>query len=125
VSTQPELSFEPTPKGPTVTSADIALLLNILAAGAWLKAAELRADPRFIARFGELNPEAADRRIRAIASASDGQIISYPGSPGYKLTLAATIEEIQRATAKLRHQASEMDARALQIDRVYHAKLRP
>lgn len=69
------------------------------------------------------DPEALKRRIRAIANASGGHILSYPGSPGYRLTREATIAEIQTATAKLRHQAAEMQQRALEIDRVYHAKL--
>jgi hypothetical protein len=47
----------------------------------------------------------------------------YPGSLGYRLAREAAIAEIQTATPKLRHQARERSERALQINRVYHAKL--
>jgi hypothetical protein len=123
-ATQPDL-FAPPSKAPVVSSEDVGLLLNILRGAGWMKAAMIAADFRFVNYFGKLPKDAADRKIRAIAAASTGQIISYPGSPGYKITLDATIEEIQRATAKLRHQATEMTSRALQIDRIYHCKVRP
>ena len=55
-----------------------------------------------------------------LQSASEGRIIS--GQKGYKLTVDATIQEVQHAAAWLRHQATEMNNRALQIDRVYHRK---
>ncbi len=46
-----------------------------------------------------------DRKIRSIASATP-KILSYPGSPGYKLTRQATPEEIDAArTLKTQGQA--------------------
>lgn len=126
ISGQPELNFtEPTEKGPQITSGEIGLLLNILTGAGWLKAAQIRTHEKFTAEYGILTPDDAARHIRAIANASAGQILSYPGSPGYKLTREATIKEIQTATAKLRHQATEMERRALTIDRVYHGKVQP
>lgn len=123
-ATQTEMELT-TGKAPEVSSADIGLLLNILRAAGWIKAASIATDYRFLQHFPGMKPDAAERKIRAIASASGGQVLSYPGSPGYKLTLEATIEEIQTGLNKLRHQAGEMDRRALELDRVYHCKLRP
>lgn len=61
------------------------------------------------------------RQLRAMAQALDGQIIS--GNRGYKLTKKATIEEIRACSDRLKSQAKEMTARAIQIDRVYHATI--
>lgn len=65
----------------------------------------------------------SDRKIRAVAAASEGQIIS--GQRGYRLTSEATIAEVQHSAAWLRHQALEMTRRAVEIDRVYHRKQIP
>jgi|TARA_Y100000296_G_scaffold85495_1_gene121589 hypothetical protein len=58
-------------------------------------------------------PAWSDRKIRAIAAASEGQIIS--GQKGYCLTACATNEEIRRAVAWLRSQALKMESRAADI----------
>ena|ERR1043166_9984743 len=114
---QPELF---PPKAPIVAAQEVALLLNVLTGRGWMTAQQIAATPEFAERFERVKN--IDRRIRAIANKTDGLVISYPGSPGYRLTREATIEEIQSATACLRHQAGEMGRRALQIDRVYHGK---
>jgi hypothetical protein len=103
-------------KGPRVSPEEVAALQKLLAsAGCWLTAARISALAAPDFRW-------CDRRVRAIANASEGRIIS--GQPGYKLARLATLKEIQHAIDWLRHQAKEMQARALQIDRVYHGKLR-
>jgi hypothetical protein len=111
-------------RAPVVSAEEVALLMNILAGRGWLTAGEIAQDWRFLDRYGLGKPGSVERRIRAMANASHGRVLSYPGSPGYKLTREATIEEIQTGTAKLRHQAGEMQARALELDRVYHGKER-
>ena len=58
-------------------------------------------------------PAWSDRQIRAIAAASEGQIIS--GQKGYCLTACATNEEVKRAVAWLRSQARKMESRAADI----------
>lgn len=65
----------------------------------------------------------SDRRVRTLAHASRGEIIS--GQAGYKLTREATMEEIRHARTWLRSQAREMIARSIQIDRVFHQGGRP
>ena len=101
------------------------MLLDVLTGAGWLTAEQVALKPSFLAHYEGRDQAYVERRIRAIANRTDGAVISYPGSPGYRLTLEATIEEIQAATAALRHQAGEMSKRALQIDRVYHGKKRP
>lgn len=58
----------------------------------------------------------SDRRVRRAASLSD-EIISWPGSPGYKHLQDCTREEYDRFRAATRHQAREMIARVLRADR--------
>lgn len=112
-------------KAPRISSEDVALLIRVLAGHDWMSAAEVVSTDEFQGRFWGLKKANAERRIRAIANSSDGHVLSYPGSPGYRLTIEAKIEEIQTAVSKLRHQARQMTERALQIDRVYHGKKGP
>jgi hypothetical protein len=58
----------------------------------------------------------SDRRVRKAASQSD-EVISYPGSPGYKLLSECTREEYDRFRNVTRHQAREMIGRVLRADR--------
>lgn len=97
-------------KGPKVTPEEISALVAVIRDRGWLTASEITRTICW-----------PDRKIRAVANASEGQIIS--GQSGYKLTNQATIEEIEHAANWLRHQASEMTHRALQIDRIRHGKL--
>ena len=119
-----QLEFLPS-KAPLVTDQEVQLLITVLTDRDWMTARQIAATPEFVSRFERSKQATVERRIRAIANKTEGFVISYPGSPGYKLTLEATIQEIQVATACLRHQAGEMTERAMQIDRVYHGKKRP
>jgi hypothetical protein len=60
-----------------------------------------------------------ERRVRLAASA-EPEILSFPGSPGYKLTRDATPEEIHRAVDTLQSQARVMFSRAQGYSRWYH-----
>jgi len=111
-----QLDLIPTPR-PAVNDQDIHRLLTLLADRDWLTASAISALASFAGHAW------SDRKIRAIANASAGQIIS--GQNGYKLTRHATLEEIRRASTWLRHQADEMRQRAIDIDRVYHRVTRP
>ncbi|MDR2673898.1 MAG: hypothetical protein LBC18_03275 [Opitutaceae bacterium] len=66
-----------------------------------------------------LPPGWTERRVRMAASA-DPELLSFPGSPGYKLTRDATPEEIHRAVDTLQSQARVMFARATTYSRWYH-----
>ena len=58
------------------------------------------------------------RQLRALADASNGRIIS--GQRGYRLTRLATMEECNHAAAWMKHQAGQMIARAIAIERLAH-----
>ena len=62
-------------------------LLSILRDGRWHTAKELRV-------YGF-----SDRELRELVENSQGQILSFPGSPGYKLFELATIDEIDQNTS--------------------------
>lgn len=104
--TQLDLSerlFRPTPEDP-----QLAQLLAFLDQRGWITSAQLHSALRF-----------SDRTCRALAEASEGQIIS--GQKGYKLTRQSTPEEIREATAWLESQARKMSQRAGAIRRTWHA----
>lgn len=104
---------------PTVNNFDLALLETILADnGDWMLARDIAVNWRWLEKFPHVKGtrqtwlNAQERKIRAIASASAGSVISFPGSAGYKLRAQASEKEIQTAIAKLKHQGGEMMARA-------------
>lgn len=78
----------------------------------WLNAGEL------CVKIGSQPTDTNKRKIRNIANASQGKIIS--GQKGYKHIRHATPEEITHAANWLRHQAKEMDQRATEILKQYH-----
>jgi hypothetical protein len=63
----------------------------------------------------------SDRKIRHLASESNGLILSGPGCPGYRHVRRATTEEVQEVVARLRHQAHVMDQRCSAIHQAFHA----
>jgi len=83
----------------------LAYLLSVLRDARWHTAKELKT-------YGF-----ADRELRELVENSDGQIFSFPGSPGYKLFDFVTEEEFQQC-ASLKHQAERMLARYSR----YHAR---
>lgn len=109
-----QLELTPAP-AMKIDAIELDLLVRLLDEGRWMTAVEIAN------LVADLHNRAwTDRRIRALAASSEGQIIS--GQAGYKLTAKATIEEVQHAANWLRHQAAEMHRRALEIDRVYLLK---
>lgn len=66
----------------------------------------------------------SDRRVRKAASSSD-EVISYPGSPGYKLLEECTREEYDAFRNVTLHQADEMKARVVRADRRFFARTAP
>jgi len=109
-----QLELTPAP-AVKIDVVELELLTRVLDDGIWMTATEIAR------QVADHHDQAwTDRRIRALAAASEGQIIS--GQAGYKLTARATIVEVQHASGWLRHQGTEMHRRALEIDRVYHRK---
>jgi hypothetical protein len=97
----------------TDTMRDVARLVGTLAGRGWMKASDLlRVLPGW-------------NKLRTIASASHGLVLSYPGSPGYHLTIEASAVEREHAAAALRTQAVAMGDRAGDILRVHHSCHRP
>jgi L-asparaginase II len=92
----------------TNETALVAALSDLLRGSGWQTAKQL-------ARHG-FN----DRTLRAIASASHGQIIS--GQRGYALITEATVDEANHAAHWLEHQAKAMLARAYDIRRAMHQR---
>lgn len=95
-------------KEKSVLPSQLEELITTLSGRGWMTRRQLEALTSF-----------SDRTLRALANASDGQIIS--GQQGYRLTREATVEEIKHAANWLKHQATEMTRRALQIERVRHS----
>lgn len=65
-----------------------------------------------------------ERLTRKIASASAPTIVSYPGSPGYKLWSLCTVEEINHAIESFEAQARDMIKRAHLYRMAYHRRFR-
>lgn len=117
-------------RAPRVKSEEIGLLLNILRGRGWLHAEEIGRDYRFVAFYGAAIPQEParraqwmERKVRAMASLSGAQVLSYPGSPGYKLTLEATPKEMEDARVLWR-QARAMQKRYVMLLRVWRGAVR-
>lgn len=63
------------------------------------------------------------RDIRAIAALSKGRIVSFPGSPGYKLAALCTVEEIAHCRRATVAQVRQMLTKVRQIERVAHSTI--
>jgi hypothetical protein len=64
------------------------------------------------------------RKVRKIASAAAPKILSWPGSPGYRLATANTVPEIAHAIEALESQGKDMIRRANVYRVSYHKFLR-
>ena len=88
-------------KAPTASVGDVAALVKALTGKDWQTADSL-----------------------AVARASAPGIVSYPGSPGYKLWSECSVEEIDRTIAAFESQATDMTARALLYRDAYFRRFR-
>jgi len=104
---------EPSP-APKVNLADIEWLLALLKGKGWQKAWQLEKAAN--------DKKKNERKIRAIASAAGHGIVSYPGSPGYKLWAECTEEEIFHALAAWRSQIRDNALRYAGYRRAAYAK---
>jgi hypothetical protein len=62
------------------------------------------------------------REIRTLAEHSNGEIISWPGSPGYCHIRHATLDQIDHAINALQSQSDRMNKRAADIWKAYNAQ---
>ena len=114
MTTQLDLTFRVVK--PSTGDIDAPTLVALLKVhGDWLTMQQIAMALRWL----KGNGRADDRRIRAAAEASDGRILSGPGSPGYKLTADATPEDMM-VVHTLESQARRMMARAVAIRRRWH-----
>ncbi len=80
----------------------------------WLTAAQ-------IAREIE---DMTDRKVRKVASASAPKIVSFPGSPGYKLFDRCSVDEIDHCIHATESQGNDMIKRAVLYRTAYHKRQR-
>lgn len=80
----------------------------------WLTAAQIAA----------LREGWTERKVRAIASVACPVVVSFPGSPGYKLWALCSVEEIHHCIEAFESQGRDMYRRALTYRRAYHRRFR-
>ena len=91
---------------PKTTDRNRAALVDYLAGKDWKSAIEIGVALGW-----------SDRKVRQVASDCD-DVISYPGSPGYKLRKSASDQEYQLFRASRRAQARMMIAKVLRLDKL-------
>ena len=101
-----------------ITPEEVCIVTRFLTGRGWMTSRELAA-AGLAATLGLTSERYLNRKLRAITQYSEGAILSFQGSPGYRLTAEATEEEVDVAIATLRHAAGEMQKRAVEIERAY------
>jgi hypothetical protein len=101
--TQPDLFTAPCP------SSDVETLIGYLEGKGWIFR-------RQIERALGWN----DRKIREVAHASQGQIIS--GDQGYCLTLQASVEDVGKFVGRIQAQRASEQQRILDVEKVFHSR---
>ncbi len=103
MSMNAQLELIPAPPPEPLTGEPALLLALLVAEHRWMTRREIAACLGW-----------SERRIRDAASASRGEILSGPGSPGYRATRGATHEDM-RACWCLLSQAQAMKERGQQV----------
>lgn len=98
-------------KAPKISEGEIVTMMNALHGKGWQKSGQL----------GAKTPD-EKRRLRAISEASNGRIVSWPGSPGYKLFDECTAEDFLRGDNATRSAARKMLAKWAAILRRMHSR---
>jgi hypothetical protein len=100
-----------------VPVGEIEQVCRVLKGMGWVKASKIITDllPSWLAGSSLEN---CKRKIRACAEESEGRIMSWPGSPGYKLATDATAEELAHWKNATRSQVDKMLHKLDQIDNV-------
>jgi len=104
---------------PEVNPAEVEMVVKVLRSGAgWLTAREIAAG----LGMGEF--AVAERKVRKIASVAAPRIVSFPGSPGYKLWELCTVAEIDHCIEAFESQGRDMLERAILYRQAYHRRFR-
>lgn len=90
---------------PPTTPSDIEALVACLSGKGWMTAIQIGVALGW-----------SDRKVRAVASEAD-EVISYPGSPGYRLEIESTEEEYTHYRNARRAQARGMMVKVFRTDR--------
>lgn len=93
--------------------ANVEFLVGLLGGRGWLTAREILEEIQI--KTGE---KFCDRKIRAIAGASEGRIAG--GQLGYKLVREMTSEEYNHYRNWMKSQAAQMTDRIIRSDRVFY-----
>jgi hypothetical protein len=124
---QLDLAMHEADPTPEVDSEDVRVLVEGLRScpanptrRGWKTAEELAT----FLKHSRQEPGWTDRKVRATARAAAPAIVSYPGSPGYKLWADCTVEEIDHAINAFDSQAKDMTARAMLYRNAYHRRYR-
>jgi hypothetical protein len=114
MSTQQQASFDFTAPPPSPRPGEVEELVRFLHTNPGFHKA------REIGEFMHLT----ERQIRQLAEASDGRIISGPGSPGYCHLDHCPAEKLAHIADTLRSQARRMLARSIRIRKRAHLIIR-
>lgn len=98
---------------PAVGEEEQDWLVGVLAGKGWLRAKEIEA-----------STGVNERRIRTVARACRPFVVSFPGSPGYKLWRDCTPEEIQHCIRAFASQRDDMSESHLIYYRAHHSGFR-
>jgi hypothetical protein len=110
MTAQLDLEIKTSRRAPRATPADIAWFIDRLRGRTdWVTATALGA-----------TTEAQKRRLRQIKEMAGGKIVSFPGSPGYKLLDHCTLAELRRCDAAVRSQTRRMEAQLKPVWRRMH-----
>jgi hypothetical protein len=112
---QTEIIFATPAAAPAASIDDVEWLVTLLDGKGWKTAAQLEE------LSGGLKN---DRKIRAIGRAAAPVIVSYPGSPGYKLWAECTVDEIHHCLNAWESQIRDNTVRRAIYERAYHTKFR-
>jgi len=113
---QPDL-FDLHPPVNAPAAFEVAWFVGVLRGRDWITAEAL------LTELGQPVHESLKRRLRALASASGGQVAS--SDRGYKLTTEMTADEFGEFDRRLAGQESEMKRRRLECARVFHSRTNP
>jgi hypothetical protein len=91
--------------------ADRASHMDVAVLVGWLSGKGWQTGKALCARLGW-----SERKLRSVANLSDGEVLSWPGSKGYCLTVDADPEDVNHGIAAMRAQAGEMHRRARMIE---------